>query len=1151
MNRSVVFEDSKNGSSFWEDLFRKFPTMKLYKAAKAATPVSIDFNDFMGMEKGAEAEAEAKKKGKKAPKDQAQTDAGLKFLTDALTNIEDLVSALSLKINGLDEEDNLAELYQSDHPEMSDEERLLAQQQFDERREKKEKLNLLCGNVTVLAGNLQTLLGKAQAGDDEDPLLLTPIDIENIESVITESATMLMMLTQEQEEVAPEEYLATDDGQNMAFEETVRLEDQMAAMDAMVGSVELLNLADELLGEDFQGLEFINVEDFVINESNFLSEDPERRPEMWKEVRMRRILIKEHVDRLDGMDEETMRSKRPGRVPTEEQEMLDEVNTYGRLLNLEQAVAIGSSGGEGVEAAAIMITADNFDANSLDKRPVAWKVVRNLRVLAREPFTPDNRFWTDESTAAKIEAEEKLMLAEVAKHGRIIWYGGGADPDESVEPQWESADISPESSIWIEERMKRVIIREQVDRSNGMDEESIASHRPLVIYEVDSDLRGELDQFGKFLIDEAAVAQSEPRRQSMVGRPAAVAGLLVDAENYDPKMLSKRPEGWSQLRIKRVMLKEHIDRLNGVDEETLLTMRGDREIEEEITMMDEVETLDKVLNLADLADSDTSHVLSITPTQDNFSMFDPSLRPEGWDSIKKKRVQFRNHLDRLAGVDEATIEAKQAERLEEEESRMMGEVATAGKVSASVAGLSQDGPSSGGGLVFIDAATFDPAALESRPSGWGEARRKRITKKEQLDRLRGVKEDDIVAKRVEREAEEEQNMVSEVVKHGHLIGIGGQPKVVSPKTFTEEELIVESFDADSTTRPTGWADIRLKRVYIKEWQDRKEGLDESVIMGRRYQREQEAEKEMVQEVTVRGRIRAYENVVKQKQNNKGGKQVKPFNSTALGEGRKSGSERLSSARGSNVRMSTARLSGVGGPPINTRVSVVSRPKESTEPTLQLDSFIFAANQTLNALAQKVAEVDSRLESGSSKPSIPECVLCGTNQSCAMCLRKYGSTTAEEEEVEEARQSMPQRPSEMVMSASMRPSPLSSPAGKSNRSIGSPPAASPKERTNARAPGPLKSDLRDLVNILTEDNFDAANPEKRPQGWVNVQLKRVEDMERVERQNGVGEKEITFRRAQRLKDVSFCMESCFYVVVQILYCFTHFSFAFVLYRLISA
>jgi hypothetical protein len=94
---------------------------------------------------------------------------------------------------------------------------------------------------------------------------------------------------------------------------------------------------------------------------------------------------------------------------------------------------------------------------------------------------------------------------------------------------------------------------------------------------------------------------------------------------------------------------------------------------------------------------------------------------------------------------------------------------------------------------------------------------------------------------------------------------------------------------DTVQRPKGWQEVKLRRVYIKEWQDRKNGVDEDVIIERRYARELEvnlihedeyifvcllvfllffclqAEKEMIQELSVRGRVRAYETAIKQQQ----------------------------------------------------------------------------------------------------------------------------------------------------------------------------------------------------------------------------------------------------------------------------------------------
>lgn len=49
----------------------------------------------------------------------------------------------------------------------------------------------------------------------------------------------------------------------------------------------------------------------------------------------------------------------------------------------------------------------------------------------------------------------------------------------------------------------------------------------------------------------------------------------------------------------------------------------------------------------------------------------------------------------------------------------------------------------------------------------------------------------------------------------------------------------EPWDPNSSQRPPGWAEMKLRRVYLKEWQDRKDGVDEDEILERRYQRELE------------------------------------------------------------------------------------------------------------------------------------------------------------------------------------------------------------------------------------------------------------------------------------------------------------------------
>lgn len=54
------------------------------------------------------------------------------------------------------------------------------------------------------------------------------------------------------------------------------------------------------------------------------------------------------------------------------------------------------------------------------------------------------------------------------------------------------------------------------------------------------------------------------------------------------------------------------------------------------------------------------------------------------------------------------------------------------------------------------------------------------------------------------------------------------------------EITAKDFDpSNPDKKPAGWSDIKLKKIYIKEWQDRKDGVDEDEIMRRRVHREKE------------------------------------------------------------------------------------------------------------------------------------------------------------------------------------------------------------------------------------------------------------------------------------------------------------------------
>lgn len=69
--------------------------------------------------------------------------------------------------------------------------------------------------------------------------------------------------------------------------------------------------------------------------------------------------------------------------------------------------------------------------------------------------------------------------------------------------------------------------------------------------------------------------------------------------------------------------------------------------------------------------------------------------------------------------------------------------------------------------------------------------------------------------------------------------------------------------SDTSVRPKGWGAIKQHKVYMKEWQDRKDGVDDDDIYTNRFNREREAEDEMNQALSVHGHIQIIEKRMKQ------------------------------------------------------------------------------------------------------------------------------------------------------------------------------------------------------------------------------------------------------------------------------------------------
>ncbi len=243
--------------------------------------------------------------------------------------------------------------------------------------------------------------------------------------------------------------------------------------------------------------------------------------------------------------------------------------------------------------------------------------------------------------------------------------------------------------------------------------------------------------------------------------------ITITKTNFAASDSSRRPAGWIELRLKRVMLKEHIDRIAGIDEESIMDLRSDREIKEEALMVDEVLCLGRVLDVGESSRGLIPQVPVVVVSPETFDPLDTSKRPLGWVEARAKRVLIKDQADRFRGVPEEYILHNRPKREQEvrtllsvplsaqvdtqEERLMLEEVATYGHL------VGVGGPVSDTDLPLqvpvleFTAENFDPAFPSKRPQGWVAARKKRVYRKEQIDRLRGVPQSTVEEMRRQRE----------------------------------------------------------------------------------------------------------------------------------------------------------------------------------------------------------------------------------------------------------------------------------------------------------------------------------------------------------------------------------------------------------------
>lgn len=181
----------------------------------------------------------------------------MRFLEEALRNIRDLVDALTSRIDELDEEEAAAASGGEDSEEM----RKL-------RAHKKEQLQILKDNVSVLSSNLQSLVTRSMESG------VTDFDMEAIDSVITETGMMLQILENGDDDILFGDIDEDDGSEDM--------DEQLYLVDQLAEGVEWMVMQDELTADAFVELDAI--EDVQITEDNFDPVDSSVRPLGWKEV---------------------------------------------------------------------------------------------------------------------------------------------------------------------------------------------------------------------------------------------------------------------------------------------------------------------------------------------------------------------------------------------------------------------------------------------------------------------------------------------------------------------------------------------------------------------------------------------------------------------------------------------------------------------------------------------------------------------------------------------------------------------------------------------------------------------------------------------------------------------------------------------------
>lgn len=147
--------------------------------------------------------------------------------------------------------------------------------------------------------------------------------------------------------------------------------------------------------------------------------------------------------------------------------------------------------------------------------------------------------------------------------------------------QEEEETMTVEEIEFRDATMKKVILLEQAERERGVDEDTIQLNRPKKEAEVRNLLSSEVKEHGR--VRSVSVAKGRRRAPTLTQANMTDEIEPGDFVANDP---GRRPSFWAEVKLKRVMLKEHVERISGLPEQTIVSQRFMKEVE--VSQCDEI-----------------------------------------------------------------------------------------------------------------------------------------------------------------------------------------------------------------------------------------------------------------------------------------------------------------------------------------------------------------------------------------------------------------------------------------------------------------------------------------------------------------------------------------------------------------------------------